>query len=130
MRVRLRTLVAGLFCCLVSASLVFSPLAHALMTSSIDPDSAERMQMDHHTHHGEVAMRVFETSLDSGGAPIHCNEFGEVGACMLLCSACLSALPQLVDALGGVPRHYYWLQHYAGVNLLVDTNPPLRPPRH
>lgn len=77
-----------------------------------------------------VAMPVVEIPLDSGGAPIHCNYFGESSACTLLCSACLSALSQPSDALKGVPRNYDRPQHYAGVNPLLVANPPFRPPRH
>ncbi len=134
MRARLRGLIAGFCCYLMSASVAFSPLGHALVTSSIGigDDSAGRMQMEHHAYHGDsmAAMAVAETSLDDGGVPIHCNQFGESDACTLLCSACLSAIHQSVDGLREAPRSSDWLQHYAVVNLLVDANPPLRPPRH
>lgn len=134
MRARLRGLIAGLCCYLISASVAFSPLAHALVTPSIGigDDGAGHTQMEHHDYHGDsmATMAVAETSLDDDGVPIHCNQFGESGACTLLCSACLSAIGQSVDGLREAPRSSDWLQHYAVVNLSVDASPPLRPPRH
>ncbi len=109
-------------------------MAHALVISSIGTgdDGAGRTQMEHHAFHGDsmAAMAVAETALGDGGVPIHCNQFDEGGACTLLCVACLSALAQPGNALGGVPRNYNWPQLYAGVNPLVGANPPFRPPRH
>ena len=132
MRVRLSKFVTGLFYCLVSVTLAFSPLTHALVTSSIAPDDAGPMQAEQHAHHGYSVAAIMEigTSLDSKDVPVHCKPFGEIGSCTLLCSVCLGALPQPPDALRCVPRDYEWLQHYAGLNPLVDANPPLRPPRH
>lgn len=134
MRARLRGLIPGLCCCLISASVAFSQLAYALVTSSIGTgdDGAGHTQMEHHAFHGHsmAAMLVAETALGDGGVSIHCNQFDADGACMLLCSACLSALSQPSDALKGVPRNYDRPQHYAGVNPLLVANPPFRPPRH
>ena len=131
MRARLREFVDGLFCCLIAIGIAFSPLAHAAMMSSTSSDSAEHTLMEHHAHHGDsMASMVVGNSLDSDGVSAHCNQFGESSACTLLCSACLSVLPQSGDALRGIPRDYDWLQYYAGANVLVDADPPLRPPRH
>lgn len=132
MRVRLSKFVTGLFYCLIPVTLAFSPLTHALVTSSITPDDAVPIQVEQHAHHGDsmAAITVIGNSLDSEALPIHCNPFGESSACTLLCSVCLSALPQPPDALRDAPRDYEWLQHYADFNPLVDADPPLRPPRH
>ena len=108
-------------------------MAHALVVSSsgTGDDGAGRTQMQHQAFHGDsmAAMAVAETALGDGGASSHCNQFDKGSACTLLCSACLSALPQPGDALGGVPRNYDWPQIYAGVDSLVGAKPPFRPPR-
>lgn len=132
MRVRLGKFVTGLFYYLILVTLAFSPLTHALVTSSITPDDAGPIQVEKHAHHGDLieTITVIENSLDSEALPTHCNQFGESSACTLLCSACLGALPQPANELLGAPRNYDWLQLYANLNLSVEANPPLRPPRH
>lgn len=131
LRVRMRAFVRRLLSYLIVIAMAFSPLTHAVMNSSIGPDNAGRMKMDNHSHHGDptVAVEVAGTSLDREGVPTHCNQLSESGACMLLCSACLSAINQPHDGLPETQRSSTWPQNYAVLNLLVYANPPLKPPR-
>ena len=76
-RAKLREIVRGLLSYLIAIGMAFSPLTHAVMTSTMGPGNAGSIQMEYYAHHGDSMVAMDGTSLDSGGVPVHCNQFSD-----------------------------------------------------
>lgn len=139
MRIRKQKRFAMICSFLIAASVLFSPLTHALLMSSpIEKSNVEttsfQLQAEQPCHHHDsmatsnLATNGLDTTVGEEGVD-HCNQLGASSTCKILCSVFLTAIPFPPNNLMPVQSSSDRFDYYSDLNLALISIPPFKPPR-
>ena len=137
MRPRKRRRFAKICSFLIAASVSFSPLAHAILMSSLvetaNVETSFNLQTEQPCHHhGSIDSKNPAMSaickIAGGDSASHCDQPGAGSICKVLCSVS-TAMPFPSDNLLSVRTNSDWSDYYSDLNLTPISVPLYKPPR-